>query len=149
MSNIKQSSWPWDRDKHLALLLEGARPSRCALQGGRGGCPDFPHNPKHPQERGWRISSALPLPMGEQQHPDHSNTAACCSCLSLEGLGRGFQKQPRLKHHPCIRRAAKTPQGSSRHRLVIVPWVSFPFGGESRNGRRIQIVCGTSGPWTR
>lgn len=113
MSNIKQSSWPWVRNKHTWLCCWGGQDpatmhsGKLALQGGRGGCHDFPPNPKHPQERGWRASSALPLPMGKQQHPHHSNRAACCSCLSLEGLSRGFQKQPRLKHHPCIHRAAK------------------------------------------
>lgn len=46
------------------------------------------------------MSSALPLSMGEQQHLDRSNAAACCFRSSLESWSRVFRKQPRLKHIP-------------------------------------------------
>lgn len=142
MSNIKQSSWPWDRDKYTWL---------CCWRGlgtaGREGLgPAFPHKPEHPQERGWRTSSALPLPMGEQQHPDHSNTAACCSCPSLEGLGRGFQKQPRLKHHPCIHRAGKPHRAAPDTGWSLCLGSAFLLEGRAGMAGEFKLCVARQGP---
>lgn len=152
MSNIKQSPWPWDKDKHTWLCCwRGQGPAavhwgKLALQGGRGGCPHFPHSPEHPPERGWRSSSALPLPTGEQQHPDHSNTAACCSCSSLEGLGRGFQKQPRLKHHPCTHRAEKPHRAAPDTGWSLCLGSTFLLEGRAGMAGEFKLCVALQGP---
>lgn len=119
---------------------------KLALQGGRGGCPDFPHSPEHPQERGWRTSSALPLPMGEQQHPECSNMAAVCSCSSLEGLSRGFQKQPRLKHHPCIHRAVKPCKAAPDTGWSLCPGSTFLLEGRAGMPGEFKLYVARQGP---
>lgn len=103
---------------------------------------------EHPRERGWRMSSALPLSAGKQQHLDGSNAAACCFRSSLESQSRGFQKQPRLKHLPCIRRGAKPCGAAPDAGWPLQLRSPFPFGGESGDGEGVQTICGTSGPWT-
>lgn len=138
---------------HLSVRRAGVRPSRWGKRarqggrdGGRGGCPDCPHSPRHPQERGWRTSPALPLPMGGQQHPHRSNTAACCSCSSLEGLGRGFQKQPRLKHQPCTRRAAMPRRAALDTGWSLCLGLTFFLEGRAGMAGEFKLCVARQGP---
>lgn len=148
MSNIKQRSWPWGRNKHTWLCCwRGQDPSavhsgKLALQGGRGSCPTSLPALSIPRRGG-----------GEQAQPSHSpranssilaiaTWAACCSCLSRQS----FPKATLPETSPLHLQSSKTPQDGSRHRLVFVPWVIFPFEGERGMAGEFKLCVARQGP---